>query len=712
MRSPWRNGSTVTDSSIPRAASPTSPSSRRTPRAANIVAYAEIVRERAVLRELIRTSTEIADAAFRPEGRAALDLLDDAERRIFEIAERGGAAQRESVAIRDVLVSVMERIDELSRRDSPITGVPTGFEDLDRKTAGLQYGDLVIVAGRPSMGKTSFTMNIVEMAAIRAELPVIVFSMEMPAEQLTMRMLSSLGRIDQQKVRTGKLDDDDWPRLTSQLALLNDTKIFIVDEPALTPTELRARCRRLKREHGLGLVVIDYLQLMHVPGTRENRATEISEISRSLKALAKELMVPVVACSQLNRGLEQRQDKRPVMSDLRESGAIEQDADLILFIYRDEVYNEESKDKGKAEIIIGKQRNGPIGRVELAFLNKYTRFENYTPIEYSGELRRLSGTPAGRCGRTHREDAIRFARSVEAPAQRRHHLLRVEVDEPPLVRPRSVEHEVPEAERDVGRDAFDVLFRHGRDDPAASRPLGRQRIGEALHLRRILHPHLLLRGECERGPVPGVLHRTLPVGVERDLHLDHELDVSIPAPGLGHPLAYRGQEGFGVEIRLLAAGADEAVRDPPSEPRRDRPGSGDVERNRRVGAVVDGRVLGAVVLALIGDPLLGPEPAHQLDGFLEPAEPLAERRPLAADGRHLVQRLPGADPQHHPARIHRAEGAHRLRDDGGVVAERGGDDAGADHRPGGSFPQRAEPGEGVGGRGRRYAATAGSDRSP
>ena len=355
-----------------------------TPSAANIVAYAEIVRERAVLRELIRTSTEIADAAFRPEGRAALDLLDDAERRIFEIAERGGAAQRESVAIRDVLVSVMERIDELSRRDSPITGVPTGFEDLDRKTAGLQYGDLVIVAGRPSMGKTSFTMNIVEMAAIRAELPVIVFSMEMPAEQLTMRMLSSLGRIDQQKVRTGKLDDDDWPRLTSQLALLNDTKIFIVDEPALTPTELRARCRRLKREHGLGLVVIDYLQLMHVPGTRENRATEISEISRSLKALAKELMVPVVACSQLNRGLEQRQDKRPVMSDLRESGAIEQDADLILFIYRDEVYNEESKDKGKAEIIIGKQRNGPIGRVELAFLNKYTRFENYTPIEYSG----------------------------------------------------------------------------------------------------------------------------------------------------------------------------------------------------------------------------------------------------------------------------------------------------------------------------------------
>ena len=357
-----------------------------TPSAANIAAYAEIVRERAVLRELIRTSTEIADAAFRPEGRAALDLLDDAERRIFELAERGGAGRRESIAIRDVLVSVMERIDELSRRDSPITGVPTGFEDLDRKTAGLQYGDLIIVAGRPSMGKTSFSMNLVEAATVKAKLPVIVFSMEMPAEQLVMRILSSLGRIDQQKVRTGKLDGDDWPRLTATLELLNDTKIFIVDDAALTPTELRARCRRLKREHGLGLIVIDYLQLMHVPGTRENRATEISEISRSLKALAKELMVPVVACSQLNRGLEQRQDKRPVMSDLRESGAIEQDADLILFIYRDEVYNEESKDKGKAEIIIGKQRNGPIGRVELTFLNQYTRFENYTPIEYSGSF--------------------------------------------------------------------------------------------------------------------------------------------------------------------------------------------------------------------------------------------------------------------------------------------------------------------------------------
>ena len=357
-----------------------------TPSAANILAYAEIVRERAVLRELIRTSTEIAESAFRPQGRGALELLDEAERRIFEIAERGGAGQRESVALKDVLSGVMERIDELSRQDNPITGVPSGFRDLDQLTAGLQRGDLVIVAGRPSMGKTAFAMNIVEEAAIRDRLSVIVFSMEMPAEQLTMRMLSSLGRIDQQKVRTGRLGHDDWPRLTSQVALLNDTNIFIVDDSALTPAELHARCRRLKREHGIDLVVIDYLQLMYVPGTRENRATEISEISRSLKALAKELMVPVVACSQLNRRLEERQNKRPVMSDLRESGAIEQDADLILFIYRDEVYNEESKDKGKAEIIIGKQRNGPIGKVDLAFLGRYARFEDYTSVDYSGEF--------------------------------------------------------------------------------------------------------------------------------------------------------------------------------------------------------------------------------------------------------------------------------------------------------------------------------------
>ena len=359
---------------------------QNTPNAANIVAYAEIVRERAVLRDLIRISAEITETAFRPRGRAAHEVLDEAERLIFEIAERGGAGRRESVAIKEVLTAVMERIDELSRRDNPITGVPTGFEKLDEMTAGLQRGDLVVVAGRPSMGKTAFGMNIVEEAAIRGRMSVAVFSMEMPAEQLAMRMLSSLGMIDQQKVRTGRLDPEDWPRLTSPLAMLNDTRIFIVDEPAMTPTELRARCRRLKREQGLDLVVIDYLQLMYVPGSTENRATEISEISRSLKALAREIGVPVVACSQLNRRLEERQNKRPVMSDLRESGAIEQDADLILFIYRDEVYDEESKDKGKAEIIIGKQRNGPIGKVELAFLGRYARFENLSPVDYSGEF--------------------------------------------------------------------------------------------------------------------------------------------------------------------------------------------------------------------------------------------------------------------------------------------------------------------------------------
>ena len=359
---------------------------QNTPGVVNIVAYAEIVRERAVLRDLIKTSGEIADSAFRPQGRAVSDLLDDAERRILEIAERGGAGRRESVPIKDLLPTVMERIGELAQRDTPITGVSTGFKDLDRETAGLQHGDLVIVAGRPSMGKTAFAMNLVEAAAIGAELPVVVFSMEMPAEQLTMRLLSSLGRIDQQRVRTGALGTDDWPRLTSGAKILNGTHIFIVDESAMTPTELHARCRRLQREHGsIGLVVVDYLQLMHVPGTRENRATEIAEISRSLKALAKELMVPVVACSQLNRSLEQRTNKRPVMSDLRESGAIEQDADLILFIYRDEVYNEDSEDKGKAEIIIGKQRNGPIGTIALTFLGRFARFEDHASANYSAE---------------------------------------------------------------------------------------------------------------------------------------------------------------------------------------------------------------------------------------------------------------------------------------------------------------------------------------
>ncbi|HHJ19438.1 MAG TPA: replicative DNA helicase, partial [Gammaproteobacteria bacterium] len=265
-----------------------------------------------------------------------------------------------------------------------IVGVPSGYDDLDNMTSGLQAGDLIIVAGRPSMGKTSFAMNIAEYAAMRGDGAVAVFSMEMPGEQLALRMLSSMGRINQQRLRTGKLKDEDWPRLTSAVELLANQPLFVDDTGGLTPTELRARSRRLVREHKkLSLIVIDYLQLMQVPGSKENRATEISEISRSLKGLAKELKVPVIALSQLNRSLEQRPNKRPVMSDLRESGAIEQDADLIMFIYRDEVYNEETADKGVAEIIIGKQRNGPIGTVRLTFLGQYTRFENFTPDIYS-----------------------------------------------------------------------------------------------------------------------------------------------------------------------------------------------------------------------------------------------------------------------------------------------------------------------------------------
>lgn len=357
-----------------------------TPSAANIKAYAEIVRERSVLRQLIHVGTEISNSAFVTEGRKSEELLDNAERLVFEIAEQGARGKGGFAAIKDVLTDVVDRIDELFQQDNPLTGIPTGFTDFDDKTSGLQKGDLIIVAGRPSMGKTTFAMNIAEHAVIKTEKPVAVFSMEMPAAQLAMRMLSSLGRIDQHKVRTGKLDDEDWPRLTSAVGLLAEKPLFIDDTPAMSPNELRARCRRLTREHGqLGLVLIDYLQLMQVPGNKENRTAEISEISRSLKSLAKELHVPVIALSQLNRGLEQRPNKRPVMSDLRESGAIEQDADVIVFIYRDEVYNEDSPDKGTAEIIIGKQRNGPIGTTRLTFLGKYTRFENFISDNYSNE---------------------------------------------------------------------------------------------------------------------------------------------------------------------------------------------------------------------------------------------------------------------------------------------------------------------------------------
>jgi len=354
-----------------------------TPSAANIVSYAGIVRDRSILRQLIHVGTEIADSAFNPEGRETAELLELAEQKVFKIAENRQRGQGGFEPVRALLAKAVERIETLFEKEGNITGAATGFTDFDQMTSGLQPADLIIVAGRPSMGKTSIAMNMAENVAIKGDQPVAIFSMEMPGEALAMRMMSSLGRIDQHKIRTGKLDDDEWPRLTSAVTLLEKTQLFIDDTPALTPTEVRSRARRLMREHGqLGLIVLDYLQLMQSPASGDNRVQQISDISRSLKALAKELRVPVVALSQLNRNLEQRPNKRPVMSDLRESGAIEQDADLIVFVYRDEVYNEDSPDKGVAEIIIGKQRNGPLGTVRLTFLGQYTRFENYAGPRY------------------------------------------------------------------------------------------------------------------------------------------------------------------------------------------------------------------------------------------------------------------------------------------------------------------------------------------
>ena len=358
---------------------------QNTPSAANIRRYAEIVRERAILRKLVEIGTDISDSAYQPAGKSANELLDQAEKKVFDIAEAGARGQRGFVDLKSLLGTVVERIDELFSRDnqSDVTGIPTGYTDLDQKTAGLQPGDLIIVAGRPSMGKTAFSINIGENVAINTGMPVAIFSMEMGGSQLVMRMLGSVGRLDQQRLRTGRLLDDDWPRLTYALGKLNEAPIFIDETPALNALELRARARRLHRQCGkLGLIIIDYLQLMSSVTSGENRATEISEISRSLKALAKELNVPIIALSQLNRSLEQRPNKRPVMSDLRESGAIEQDADVILFIYRDEVYNSDSQDKGSAEIIIGKQRNGPIGMTRLTFLAEHTRFENFANGQY------------------------------------------------------------------------------------------------------------------------------------------------------------------------------------------------------------------------------------------------------------------------------------------------------------------------------------------
>src|SRR5712691_10973447 len=353
------------------------------PTAANIRRYAEIVRERAILRRLAAAGGEIADAAYNPLGRSVREVLDGAETKIFEIAEHGARGQQGFQELRPLLTEAVERIELLFRRDNPsdVTGVPTGFTDLDRMTSGLQPGDLVIIAGRPSMGKTSLALNIAEHVALDAGLPVGVFSMEMSAGQLVMRMLGSVGKLDQHKLRTGRLADEDWRRVTDAVGKLNDAPIQIDETAALNALELRARARRLHRQYGkLGLIVVDYLQLMQASSEGENRATEISEISRSLKSLAKELKVPLVALSQLSRAVEQRTGpKRPIMSDLRESGAIEQDADLILAIYREEVYTPDTPEKGVAEIIILKQRNGPIGTVKLTFLGEYTRFENYAP---------------------------------------------------------------------------------------------------------------------------------------------------------------------------------------------------------------------------------------------------------------------------------------------------------------------------------------------
>jgi replicative DNA helicase len=357
-----------------------------TPSAANIRRYAEIVRDRAILRKLAEVATGITDSAYNPMGRDATQLLDEAESKVFEIAEQGARGKQGFQDMPPLLTQVVERIDMLYNRDNPndVTGVPTGFVDLDRMTSGLQPGDLVIVAGRPSMGKTSLAMNMAEHVALHSGLPVGIFSMEMASTQLVMRMLGSVGKLDQHRLRTGRLQDQDWQRLTEAVGKLNDAPIHIDETAALNPLELRARARRLHRQYKqLGLIVVDYLQLMSASSEGENRATELSEISRAMKGLAKELGCPVVALSQLNRSLEQRPNKRPVMSDLRESGALEQDADLILFIYRDEVYNPESADKGIAEVIIGKQRNGPIGTVRLAFLGEFTRFESLAdPTRY------------------------------------------------------------------------------------------------------------------------------------------------------------------------------------------------------------------------------------------------------------------------------------------------------------------------------------------
>ncbi len=358
-----------------------------TPTASNITGYAKIVRERSIMRNLVEVGSDIVESAFSPQGKDAQQLLDESESKIFQIADAGTSEKLGFIDIKELLPKAAQRIDDLYQLDDPngVTGVPSGYSDLDQKTAGLQPGDLIIIAGRPSMGKTSLALNIAEHVGMEAGLPVAIFSMEMGSAQLTMRLLGSVGKLDQHKMRIGQLEDEDWPKLTNALGVLNEAPIFIDEGSALNSYEVRARARRLHRQQGkLGLIVIDYIQLMSSANEQstENRATEVSEISRSLKALAKELNVPVVALSQLNRSVESRPDKRPMMSDLRESGAIEQDADVIMFIYRDEVYNPETAEKGVAEILLSKQRNGPTGTVKLTFLGQYTRFENYANPGY------------------------------------------------------------------------------------------------------------------------------------------------------------------------------------------------------------------------------------------------------------------------------------------------------------------------------------------
>ena len=357
-----------------------------TPSAANITAYADIVKEKSLLRNLAEAATDIAESAYKNMGNDPLDLISDAEKRIAEVAEGGGKKDSGPEHVNPIMSRTLEQIEEMFGMEDGLTGLTTGFENLDERTNGFQKADLVIIAGRPSMGKTTFAMNLCENALLGSDLPVLVFSLEMPKEAILMRMYSSVGKIPSGRLRSGKLDEEDWPKLTSAFNMLKDKPLYIDDTPGLTPQEMRARCRRVYRENNnrLGLVMVDYLQLMQVAGKSEGRTQEISEISRSLKAIGKEFECPVLALSQLNRSLEQRPNKRPVMSDLRESGAIEQDADIIAFIYRDEVYNEDSPDKGVGEIIIGKHRNGEIGTDRLAFIGKYTRFENLAPGFYEG----------------------------------------------------------------------------------------------------------------------------------------------------------------------------------------------------------------------------------------------------------------------------------------------------------------------------------------